>query len=182
MYMNTDTMTLAAAKTYDQQTLVAIYEAYNAELYRYAVRLLDDQDIAEECVAETFSRLLQGIRRGHGPQENVRAYLYRIAHNWIMDYYRRKPRQAEPLDVDKHIDIDANPQLVVADYLERERVRVALLNLPDDQQKVIQLRFFEDWAHEEVAELLGKTVDATRALQYRALTSLRKLLSEQEVA
>jgi RNA polymerase sigma factor (sigma-70 family) len=55
-----------------------------------------------------------------------------------------------------------------------------MFRLPAEQQQVVQLRFIEDWSHEEVASLLGKTVEATRALQHRALASLRKILLGQE--
>jgi DNA-directed RNA polymerase specialized sigma24 family protein len=55
-----------------------------------------------------------------------------------------------------------------------------VFRLPPEQQQVIQLRFIEDWSHEEVAGYLGKTVEATRALQHRGLASLRKMLLGQE--
>ena len=63
---------------------------------------------------------------------------------------------------------------------ERERVRAALMQLPPDQRRVIELRFLEEWSHEAVAEALGKTVEATRALQHRALAVLRRILVEQD--
>ena len=60
-------------------------------------------------------------------------------------------------------------------------MRKALLQLPYEQQVVIDLRFMEDWSHDQIAEFMGKTVDATRALQYRALVTLRRsmLVSEE---
>jgi RNA polymerase sigma factor (sigma-70 family) len=60
-------------------------------------------------------------------------------------------------------------------------VRAALLRLPPEQRQVIELRFVEDWPHDAVAAALGKTVEATRALQHRALTSLRRILLEETV-
>ena len=64
--------------------------------------------------------------------------------------------------------------------MERERVRVALLRLPSEQQQIIQLRFLEDWSHVEVAQVVGKRIDATRSMQYRAIVSLRRMLIEYE--
>jgi RNA polymerase sigma-70 factor (ECF subfamily) len=78
------------AQQLDKQSLVRVYEEYSPGLYRYAYRLLGDQDLAEECVAETFSRFLQVIRRGRSPDGNLRAYLYRMAHNWAVDFYRKQ--------------------------------------------------------------------------------------------
>jgi RNA polymerase sigma-70 factor, ECF subfamily len=178
--MRVNTMIVAQAKPLDKQDLVEIYEDLSPALYRYAVRLLGSRDIAEDCVSETFSRFLQAVRNGAGPNENVRAYLYRVAHNWITDHYRRTREATQPLDNEGPVDTSTNPSRVVAEEHEHQRVRKALLRLPPDQQQVIALRFLDEMSHEETAVILGKTSEATRALQYRALTSLRHLLREEE--
>jgi RNA polymerase sigma-70 factor (ECF subfamily) len=64
--------------------------------------------------------------------------------------------------------------------LERERVRAAILRLSAEQQQIIQLRFLESWSHDEVAQVLGKSADATRSMQYRALGTLRSILMEED--
>ncbi len=160
--------------------LVGIYEQHSAGLYRYAYRLLGDKNIAEEAVSETFSRFLQAIRNGGGPRENVKAYLYRVTHNYITDIYRRQPPEPDQLDVDKHPDESSNPVNLVNRQIEQEHVRKALLKLSADQRQVVLLRLIEDWPHEDVAIYLGKSIEATRALQYRALSALRRLLLEEE--
>jgi RNA polymerase sigma-70 factor (ECF subfamily) len=178
--MQVNTMIMAQAKPLDKQDLVEIYEELSPALYRYAVRLLGDQETAEDCVSETFSRFLHAVRMGGGPKENVRAYLYRVAHNWITDHYRRSRETTQPLDLDEPVDSSTNPAHMVAEEQEHHQVRKALLSLPPDQQQVIALRFLDEMSHEEVALILEKTVEATRALQYRALTTLRHLLREDE--
>ncbi len=165
---------------YSRKILVAIYEQYSEELYRYAYRMLVDSDLAEDCVSETFSRFLRAVRDGLGPVENVRAYLYRIAHNWITDHFRRQPLPLVSLDSERHEEPDANPSNVVAVQFERERIRKALLMLPPEQRQVIELRFLENWAHKDVAAALGKSEEATRALQHRALIALKRLLIKEE--
>jgi RNA polymerase sigma-70 factor, ECF subfamily len=178
--MQTETYLLTnEALPLDKRDLVEIYERYNLPLFRYASRLLGNADLAEECVAETFSRLLQAFKAGGGPRDNVQAYLYRVAHNWVTDYYRSN-RKSLPLDMDLPADPFENPSAVVSFHLERERVRQALFRLNPEQRQVIVLRFFEDWPHDEIAALVGKTAEATRALQHRALAALRKMLIEQE--
>lgn len=167
---------------FDRQTLVEIYERLSPALYRYAYRLLGDADQAEECVAETFSRFLQALSNGRTP-DNVQAYLYRVAHNWITDQYRRQP-VLEELDPEKHEAMlgshQENPAHTVAENFEQERIRKALRLLSPEQRQVVVLRFLEERSHEEVAIVLGKTVEATRALQHRAIESLRRLLIAQE--
>lgn len=164
----------------EKEDLIEIYEHFSPRLYRYAIRLLGQPDLAEECVAETFSRFLQIIKKGGGPKESLSAYLYRMAHNWITDHYRRQP-QMEALEADPASDTVDNLAAVVTKNMERERVRNALLQLTPEQRQVIVLRFYEEWSHEEIATLIGKTAAATRALQHRALIGLQKMLVEPEV-
>jgi RNA polymerase sigma-70 factor, ECF subfamily len=165
--------------TLDQEYLVDLYEQYNPKIFRYAYRQLGDQDAAEECVAETFHRFLGSLRGNPKGPENVQAFIYRIAHNWITDYYRRR-KPIEPLDENIHDRRNGNPMTELSEKLEQERVRNALLRLPDEQRQVIVLRFLEEQSHEQVAQVIQKTTQATRALQYRALNNLKRLLLEPE--
>lgn len=169
-------LSLDNAPPITKQTLVGIYEQHSPGLYRYAYRLLGDRHLAEECVSETFSRFLQSVRNGRWPDQNVQGYLYRMAHNWATDQYRKRTLETVELDAELHSDPLENPAHQYAEGMERERVREALMALPEEQRKVVMLRLMEQWSHEEVANAIGKTVEATRALQHRALTTLRRLL------
>jgi RNA polymerase sigma-70 factor (ECF subfamily) len=161
----------------DKQALSEIYECHSPDIYRYAYRLLDDSDLAEDCVADTFHRFLIAVQGGTS-FENMRAYLYRIAHNWITDHYRRHPLPSVSLEDEIYADPDGNPSHLVVQRMDRQRVRAALLKLSPEQRQVIELRYLENCSHTEVAEVLDKTVEATRALQYRALEALRQILAE----
>lgn len=160
----------------DRQLLMEMYENHNLGIYRYAYRMLNDQASAEDCVEDTFLRLLIAVRAGTVP-ENMRAFLYRIAHNWIADHYRRQPPQVA-LDENLHSDPDSKVTSLLEAEADRQRVRYALLELSEEQRQVIELRFVENWPHTRVAKVLGRSVDATRAVQYRAMKALRQILSK----
>ena len=177
--MNIDTISFTKSKPLDKEAIVDLYDRHSSGIFRYAYRLLGNHDLAEDCVAETFSRFLQAVKAGRGPSENVQAYLYRMAHNWATDQYRRQPQANAEMDLEEHADHGSNPSTLVHQSLERERVRTALQQLPYEQQRVIEMRFLDDLPHEDVARSLGKSIEATRALQYRALTALRQMLIEQ---
>ena len=180
MVVKKETQLLQLAKQYDQQALVEIYDLYSPGLYRYAVRLLNNPDLAEECVAESFSRLLSALQKNGGPKKNLRAYLYRIAHNWITDQYRRpEPRQSVD-DIDQQADPSSSTSQLVDELLEREKVRTAIRHLTPDQRQVVVLKFLEGWSNAEVAQSLNKPVGAIKSLQHRALRSLRQMLSEND--
>jgi len=175
--MQTNTLSRSPAIVLNKQDLTEIYDRYSPDIFRYACRFLDDNELAEDCVADTFHRFLIAVRGGTS-FENIRAYLYRVAHNWITDHYRRHPPPSISLSDEFHSDPEGNPSHLVAEELDRQRVRAALLMLPAEQRQVIELRFMEDWSHAEVSHALGKSVEATRALQYRAVEALRQILAE----
>ncbi len=172
-----ETKLLQLAKQYDQQALVEIYDLYSPALYRYAVRLLNNPDLAEDCVAEFFNRFLSALRRNGGPQQNLRAYLYRIAHNWITDQYRRQIPQQSVDDIDQQADPTPTTSQIVDQQLESENVRKAIRRLTPDQRQVVTLKFLEGWSNAEVAKSLNKPVGAVKSLQHRALQSLRLMLA-----
>ncbi|MEZ0397117.1 MAG: sigma-70 family RNA polymerase sigma factor [Anaerolineales bacterium] len=171
---------LQRAQTFDRQALAEIYDLYSPGLYRYALRLLGDASAAEDCLAETFSRFLQALRRGKGPRNYLQAYLYRVAHNWITDQYRRQPPPAAELD-ERFPDLAAAPEEIVARRSHRERLRRALQRLTPEQRQVIALKYLEGWQNEQIARALGKPVGAVKSLQHRALTRLQRLLANEEL-
>lgn len=172
---------LARAQEFDLQTLAEIYDRYSPGLYAYSYRLLSDDCLAEDCVADTFSRFLHALRAGNGPRDSLQAYLYRIAHNWITDHYRRTPAPL-PLDEDLYDRRSVSPESAATENWQIDQVRSALRNLTPDQRQVVMLKFIEGWENETIALSLQKPVGAVKSLQHRALASLRRmLLPKQEI-
>ena len=166
---------LIRAQLFEPEALGVIYDQYSPGLYRYARRLLGNDSLAEDCVGETFSRFLQALRGGGGPRDHLQAYLYRVAHNWITDHYRRQP--PPPLELDEnHPSGSAGVESQAGQALEQARVRAALVRLTDEQRQVVTLRFLEGWDPEEVAQAVQKPVGAIKSLQHRALAALRRML------
>jgi len=179
--MTTEPALLQRAQRYDLQALADIYDRYSLGIYRYAMRLMSDEDLAEECVAETFNRFLTVLKAGRGPQHHLQAYLYRVAHNWITDYYRRQPPPTLPLEPDLIPNPGSDPQVQVALEMEIERVRDALRLLTPEQRQVVVLKYLEEWQNQEIAEAIEKQVGAVKALEHRALNTLRRILIREEV-
>jgi RNA polymerase sigma-70 factor (ECF subfamily) len=172
---------LQQARELDQQALAEIYDSYSTGLYGYALRLLGEPNLAEECVAETFSRYLHAIHAGKGPKKQLKAYLYRIAHNWIVDLYRRSPEQCLPLEEGINLSNAIRVEEQVDRRILANQLRTALFQLTPDQRQVIMLVFIEGWRKAEVAAALGKPVGAVKSLQYRGINSLRKILEITEI-
>jgi RNA polymerase sigma-70 factor, ECF subfamily len=175
-----DTDLLQGAKQFNQGILVKIYDEYNPRIYRYAMRLLGNADLAEECVSETFTLFLKALHCGKGPQKHLQAYLFRIAHNWIADWYRRQPPHTEILDDELQDEHTENIEQSIDLRIQQKHTRAALLHLTPDQRQVIVLKFLEGWSNREIAEVINKPVGAVKSLQHRALTALRKQLKASE--
>jgi RNA polymerase sigma-70 factor (ECF subfamily) len=177
--IHSDSELLEHARQFDIQALARIYDAYSPGLYRYAMRRLSDQDLAEECVAETFSRFLQALKGKRGPGSYLQAYLYRMAHNWIVDHYRREPMQPVELSEEYH-DENADPVGDTGRRLLKEHLQRVLKRLTPDQQQVIALKYLEGWENEEIARSLKKPVGAIKSIQHRALATLQRILNREE--
>jgi len=167
---------LRGARRFDLHTLAEIYDHFSPGLYRYAMRMLGDAQLSEDCVSETFSRFLRVLRAGRGPREYLQAYLYRVAHNWISDHYRRSKAPTTSLDEVYTLDDGTDTLLAVDASLEQARVRTALRLLTPDQRQVIALKFLEGWSNKEVATAMNKSEGSIKSLQHRALASLKRII------
>ncbi len=177
MRTSPDQAMLERAKSFDPEALEEIFDRYSPGIFRYAYRLLGDMELARECMAETFRRFLDALKRNSGPNDYLQAYLYRIAHNWVTDYYRSKVPASVPLDVELRANSSDEPHQAVAELMDSEQLRSALTLLTPEQRQVIILRYLEDWDIDSIAHSLHKPVGAVKALQHRGLEALRRILS-----
>lgn len=171
---------LQRARKYDHQALSQIYETYSPRLYRYAMRLLGDQNLAEDCIAETFNRFLHALRDRHGPENFLQAYLFRMAHNWITNFYQREPSPAEEL-TEEHWDGQDGPEEDTHRRQRRECIQAALQQLTPDQRQVVALKYLDGWENEEIARSIKKPVGAVKSLQHRALAALQRILQNEDL-
>lgn len=179
---------LDRARQYDAQALAEIYDRFAEPIYRYLYRYLGDAAQAEDLTSEVFLRLLHNINTSRGPRDHLSGWLYRVAHNLAMDWYRKHDRK-EPLpldldDGDSLIDLLPSDEELPADQVERqqtqEQVRAAIQKLTTEQQQVILLRFGEGLKITEVSHIMGKSTNAVKVLQHRAIRQLRKRLEQDE--
>ncbi len=168
------------ARRLEGQALAEIYDAHNEAIYRYALRLLGDVLLAEDCVSETFTRFLTALSNGKGPRAYLQAYLFRIAHNWITDHYRRGAPETQTIDDVLGVAAQDDPEQEAFDSMQVRRARAALKLLTPDQQAVISLKYFEGWENAEVAAMLKKPVGAVKSLQQRAIAALKRVLLDED--
>ena len=171
---------LKKARQYDQKALAEIYDLYSDALFAYAFKHVGKSQVAEDLVAETFSRFLKALERGGGPKDHLRAYLYRITHNLITDSYRREPPPPLELEEDRLAEEGSDPTSIVVELQDADRVRNALRLITPEQRQVITLRFLESWSGPEIAQAMDKSLGSIKALQHRGLAALQRILLEDD--
>jgi RNA polymerase sigma-70 factor (ECF subfamily) len=165
------------AQQRDQGAFAQLYEEYFDKIYRYVVLRIGNETEAEDVTQQVFLNTLQSISSFRWKGVPFSAWLFRIAHNQVVDYLRKKTRQAtESLD-ESLIISKSDPQLVVEQKLDIEQLMLATKRLTKAQQEVIALRFVSELSTTQVAKAMGKSEGAVKALQHSAVVALRKVLS-----
>jgi RNA polymerase sigma-70 factor (ECF subfamily) len=168
---------LERARSNDRQALSELYDRYALRIYGYLYRRTGNSQVAEDLTADVFVKVLEAVHASKSWKVSFQAWLYRIAHNVVADWYRGQ--DSRPLyPMDETIG-DAAARVrggTGPDAWSREELRGALMELTESQQQVLVLRFGEGLRAREIAEVLGKSVGSIEALQHRALEALRKRL------
>jgi RNA polymerase sigma-70 factor (ECF subfamily) len=168
---------LERIRQFDTSALAQVYDDFYDRIYRYIYGYLGQANAAEDLTANVFFRLLRAVRNGHSPRSNLSAWLYRVAHNLVVDAFRRSP--PEELELADWLESgEPDPSHTVETRMQLERVRVALRELTDGQQQVIVLKFFQGMDSREVASIIGRSEGAVDALQHRGLCALRNVLHQ----
>lgn len=174
---------LALASDFDEAALGELYERYESKIYSYIYRRTGSPTLAEDLTGQVFLKMLEAIRSQKSWHSSFSGWLYRIAHNLVIDHYRhRDRRQYVSLEDAPILKSEKNNPVAAAEMsLDAERLRSAIQRLTEEQAQVISLRFLEGYNISEVATMMNKTEGAVKALQYRAVGTLRGLLEREQL-
>lgn len=166
---------ISLAQQGNDEAIGALYDAHCLAVLRYFQARLGHRPTAEDLTGEVFRRMLTGLPRYRAIDLPFRAWLFRIAHNLLVDLYRRENgRTMVPLaEVENVSDGEADPVSTVEHKLTMEHAYQALSELEPPQRDVLALRFLSGLSLKETALALSRTEDAIQALQRRGLMALR---------
>ncbi len=165
------------AQQNDQVALTQIYEENFDRIYRYIVIKIGDRAEAEDMTQQVFLNVLKSISSFKFRGMPFTSWLYRIAHNQVVDYLRKKSRRATvPLD-ESLPAFGGDPENVTERKVAIEEVANAAKKLTPAQQEVISLRFAGALSIAEVARVMGRSEGAVKALQHSAIVTLRKVMA-----
>ncbi len=171
-----DEQLVRAAQQGDAAAFGRLYERYFERIYGYLAFKLGDTAEAEDLAGQVFLKALESLGGFRWTGVPFQAWLFRIAHNLLVDALRRKrKRPSEPLDEaipDRRQEVD--PEALLAEKITREELLAAVDRLTELQRQVVALKFAAGLSNAEVAQLLGKSEGAVKALQHAALQSLHR--------
>ena len=169
---------VAQAQQGDQLAFATLYEQYRPLVFRFLRRRLEgSEEVVEDLTEDVFVKLYEKLDRYVERGLPFTAWLYRIAHNQLVDYLRTLPRQsAQPLDA----VADVPERQTTSEYssvLDRQTLEPALARLTPEQRQAVELRFLQGMSVAETAAAMGRSEEAVKKLQARALVNLRRALT-----
>ncbi len=168
------------AQQHDEEAFAQLYEKYFDKIYRYVALKTGNRVEAEDMTQIVFVNALRSISSYKWRGLPFSAWLFRIAHNQVVDYLRKKTRQST-LSLNESVTASGdNPQQITEHKMNIEQLVMATRELTPAQQEVVALRFAGELPIAQVARVIGKSEGAVKALQHSAIMALRKILKVVE--
>ncbi len=168
---------VARAQAGDQSAFADLYDAHVDAVYGFVYRKVTHRQTAEDLTSDVFLRAFRNIGRFEFQGKSIRAWLFTIARNRCADHHKsahvRRSSAVEQLP--EVVEVGSNsPERITEGRVLARRLGEALEALSDSHRQIIELRFIHDMTTREAAETLGRSYEATKQLQFRALKALQK--------
>ncbi|HUV15588.1 MAG TPA: sigma-70 family RNA polymerase sigma factor [Pelolinea sp.] len=180
-HLNYDARIIQQAIEGDKQAFGQLYETYAGQIFKYLFFRMSTHEAAEDMMEIVFLKAWEALpafgKRTN--QTNFRAWLYRIAHNALIDFRRTKKDEVS-LEVIENIKSKSEKPEKVAERKEESAILLKAIQMLDEvSQHVLVSRFIGEMNHRETAQMLGLSEGHVRVIQYRALKKLREFLGEE---
>lgn len=163
----------------EAESFGALYDHYLPKIYRYILAKVNHRQVCEDIAHEVFLRAWKNIGGFKERGFPFSSWLYRIARNQVIDYYRLQKNTASLDHINPDLIRFADSTEATADVrIAWEKVYGVLRHLTEDEQDVIVMRFVNDLTPKEIAEVVGKSEGAIRVIQHRAIQTLKELTKE----
>lgn len=173
---------LRRVKSGDTAAFGELYHTYVAKIYRFILFKVQTHEEAEDLSADVFLRAWQHLYQQQRAVRNFRAFLYQIAKNLVIDYYRQRAQREFPADVAAGQAVDQRQQQLFHQAersLELAEIAGIVRQLKDEYKDVVLLRYVEQLSVREIAQIIGKSPGAVRVILFRALKLIRHQLPDQ---
>ena len=167
----------------DKEAFAKAYDLYVDQIYRFIYFKISNSEEAHDLTSQVFLKSWEYVvQKGEIEVKTIRALLYRVSRNCVIDYYRKNNKKIDiPIELDdgQKIEIVDESQDILKNLeikLDIEEVKDRLLELKEEYREIIVLHFIDELSIKEIADILNKTPGNVRVLIHRALKALKKLL------
>ena len=161
-----------------EKKFIEAYDAYCEDIFRFCFFKTKDRELAKDLMQESFLKTWGYMKDGR-PIENIRAFLYRIAGNLVIDWYRK--RQHESLDNLREEGFDPADKTMRTDQAAEISMALKVLDrLPPQDREIIVWRYVDDFSLDEIADMLKKKKGTVSVAVHRAYDRLKRLLRDRE--
>ncbi len=168
------------ARSGSPEAIGSLYTSFSPQIYRFLYFRTGDPQLAEDMTGDVFLKMVQALPDYHLEGIPFQAWLYQIARNQAIDYYRRV-RSHPVVEIDENLDWEPDDLEATIDFhFSCRELADGLAKLDETYRDVLLLRFIEEMPIAETAQALHKTIDAVKALQRRGLTALRSAILHGE--
>ncbi len=158
-----------------------LYDHYFPKIFNYIYHKVNNRQLAEDLVSETFYKALANLHRFEWQKRSFACWLYTIARNQVIDNYRKQnPVFLDGSEEELPSPVSENPEEIVLRNVTREELLGLIRTLSQDQQDALLLRFQEELKIKEIAQILNKNEGAVKALMFRGLKKLRQKLERRD--
>lgn len=166
----------------DSSALEALYDRYSRPVYSLVLRIGQQAATAEEIVQDIFLQLWRNAHLYQSSRGRLEPWLFTMARNRALDHLRLKMekqrRREDSIDLHPPAFVAPNPETLFDRKRRAEKVRAMIQSLPDQQQRAIQLAFFEGLTHSEIAQVLREPLGTVKSWIRGGLLRLREALEE----
>lgn len=161
----------------DEPMFIAIYDEYASKVYKYCYFRVSSKEDAEDLSSQVFTRAWDYIKAGK-EVDNIRAFIFRIAHNLVIDHYRKGKKTISLEDLKQDIPSEDGEKFVgdLDLKLVINQVKEKLDKLPENYQSAVVLRFINDLSVKEVAQIMETSENNVSVIIHRAIIRLKKLI------
>lgn len=166
-----------------------LLQRHQARVFSYIMNIVKDKDLADDLFQETFVKAIVTINQGRYTENGkFPAWITRIAHNLIIDYFRQEKSLAQLSCDDGNVNILNRKELsdeTIEDSIVREQilndVRLLVGQLPPLQREVLEMRYYQDMSFKEIAENTGVSINTALGRMRYAILNLRKIADERNI-
>ncbi|GAB6394336.1 MAG: RNA polymerase subunit sigma-24 [Bacteroidales bacterium] len=192
---------MKSLKMMSDEELVALYadgenaafdvllSRYKSGIYSYIFYIVRNKDLAEDIFQETFVKVITTVRQGRYTENGrFKAWITRIAHNLVIDYFRQERNENTVSNDDAEVDLFNNMKLcdgTIEDHLVQSQVlsdvKKLIHHLPKSQREVLEMRYYQDMSFKEIADVTGVSINTALGRMRYAILNMRRMVAENRM-